>query len=121
MLKMKLPRRSLCYRNAKFLRKLFQAFKRSRQRGFKLIKEASAEQIETLAEATANVLAGKYPKKSKKYITQLRKHRRLLREISSPTLDTETKRHKLVHNQDGRGFFLPLLAPLIGTLLSAVL
>ena len=99
-------------RNLVVLKQLYKARPASRR---VILKNASADFLDTICEISLNILNGKIPLTRKQY-TQLKKRKTQLRTLASRC--TSIYRKKQVVNQSGGAFFLPAIAAAIPFLAS---
>jgi hypothetical protein len=123
-----IPRQSQVLKELKFLRQLHtlaqQVHQGSRpeQDLYDHLKSASASQIKALSEVSQNLLEGNFPKTSQRLIQKLNPFKTLIRRLASLKTNATQKRQFLLrrtHQRGGFAFLLPLLAPIVGTLISA--
>jgi len=81
-----------------------------------LLSGAENDIIKMLSEIVHNVLCGNVPLHSNK-IYQLRKHKQIMHTLSDRSVSLARKR-TLLQQQHGSGTFLPLLFPIISSILS---
>ena len=116
-----IPPKSLLHKNSRFIHYLYFSFKNSPNQGINIIRNASAEEIKTLIEIIGNFLENNFPDKCKSRLCKkLKKHKHLLRSIVQRSRETEFARAKL-RNQKGGAILTSLIAPLLGSLVSAVI
>jgi hypothetical protein len=123
-----IPKDSRVIKDLKFLRQLHtlaqQVHQGSRpeQDLHDYLRKASASQIKSLSEVSQNLLDRNFPKTSKRLIQKLNPFKTLIRRLASSKINSTQKRQLLLrrtHQRGGFAFLLPLLAPIVGTLISA--
>ena len=122
-----IPSNSLVLKNVAFLRQLHNAlrFKKIDQ-AISILQQASDNEIQTLVEMSHNALQGCYPQKVPVLREKLKPDKCLLRTLCQDDLSIKSKRKKLIHAlrsriQRGGGLpLVPLLAPILGSLLSGL-
>lgn len=117
-----IPKDSLTIKHRLFLKRLSKAaYDPTVLR--KLLSQAKPEELKALVEVIVNLLERNYPT-GKGYLKGLYPFRGLLRKLSRSKTSIIKKRHILLRQNQQKGglaFLVPLLAPLLGTLLSSVL
>ena len=126
-----IPPNSLIIKHFGFLKRLHNVLLRKKfQKAILLIREASDDEIQTLAEMAFNALKGQYPERVTTLREKLKSYRGLMRKLSDEKVTIGAKRQKIIQSfrakmkrqQQGGAFpLLPLLAPVIGSLLSALI
>lgn len=82
-----------------------------------LLRSIDKHGVRSICECALNILNGTVPlKKSER--TKLAKHKKILRRLVNKTGGWKTKKCVIV--QQGSGFLLPLLLPIIGSVLSNI-
>lgn len=87
-----------------------------------LLKGASPSELKALCEVTENLLKKRYPKTGKQFLKKLLPFKALIRRLACRKTRISTKRQALVRTNTQSGglpFLVPLLAPIVGTLISA--
>lgn len=87
-----------------------------------LLKDASPSELRALCEVTQNLLKKRFPKTGNGFIKKLRPFKALIRRLACPKISLAAKKKTLVRSNiqtGGLPFLVPLLAPVIGTLISA--
>jgi len=80
-----------------------------------ILKNSNSDFVKCLCEVCINVLNGNINLKKDEKL-KLKKHKKLLRYLSNRKKSLSLKKDRLV--QSGSGFLIPLLAPLVGGLVS---
>ena len=123
-----IPHQSRVIKDLTFLRKLHkiaqqvQEGKRPEQDLHDQLQRATASQIKALSEVSQNLLHRNFPKITHRLIRKLIPFKSLIRRLASPQISSTQKRQLLLrrtHQRGGFAFLLPLLAPIVGTLISA--
>jgi hypothetical protein len=123
-----IPRHSHVLKDIPFLRKLHtlaQQVQQGRQPEHVLydaLKGTTASHIKALSEVSQNLLNRNFPKPNQRLIQKLNPFKKLIRQLASSRINSTQKRHLLLrrtHQRGGFAFLLPLLAPIVGTLISA--
>ena len=120
---LRIPRSSLVVRHRHFLHKLFQAAKyKTPTELAKIIQSANSNQIKALSELSQNLLKATYPKTTKAYLRKMKPFKDVIRKLGSVRSSVKAKQRTLLQQNlqhGGLPFLVPLLAPIIGSLLSA--
>lgn len=115
-----IPKDSLTVRRRAFLRNLSQAAYQPSQVA-RLLRKANPNDLKAIAEIAHNLLHKKFPVQNKEFLRNFTPHKNILRKLANLRTSISKKRDLLLRqNQTGGiGFLVPLLAPLLGTLISA--
>lgn len=123
-----IPKHSKVIENLNFLRKLhhvakeIEQGKRSPQDLKLLLQRASSSEIKALSEISQNLLQKSFPTLTKRLIRTLFPFKTLIRRLASSKTNITQKRKLLLRRKPQKGgfaFLIPLLAPIVGTLISA--
>jgi hypothetical protein len=122
-----IPTDSFAFKHRLFLHELLQAareVKEGRQPPTyltSLIKSARSSELKALCEVTENLLKKRYQPK-KRFLRALLPFKKLIRRLACRKTSVSVKKQALLRNNTqvgGLPFLVPLLAPIIGTLISA--
>lgn len=118
------PRSSRVIKHQPFLKKLYKTAKqaKSSRQLDSLLKQAKPSEIQAISETSQNLLKKTYPKTDKRFLKLLLPFKSIIRKIASPkTTARQTKNILRKQNTQTGGlpFLVPLLAPIIGSLISA--
>lgn len=87
-----------------------------------LLQEATSSELKALCEVAGNLLRRKHPKTGKRFLKKLLPFKTLIRRLACRKTPLSAKRQSLVRTNTQTGglpFLVPLLAPIVGTLISA--
>jgi len=122
---MNIPRNSLILKNFDFLHELYNFLKQKKNKeAASRIRHATDEEIQTICELCHNGLNGNLPISRLSLRQKLNPVKRLLRKLGRGNDSFESKRRSLatsVRNQHGGLPLIPLLAPIISSLLGSVI
>jgi hypothetical protein len=115
-----IPSNSLIIEHHAFLRRLFLLVKKEKfAQAKKVLAQASDSEIESLVEASRNVLKGSYPG------TGLRKkllpYKRWIRKIADEEKSIQEKRKSLQRQRGGLLPLAPLLAPIVSSIVGSLI
>lgn len=126
--KVLLPTNSRTFKHRLFLQKLHRSAQEVSQGNRpsedlnRLLREASSTELKALCEVTENLLKKQYPKTGNRFIKKLIPFKTLIRRLACRKIPPTAKRQALIRTNTQTGglpFLVPLLAPIIGTLISA--
>lgn len=89
-----------------------------KQQRTSLLRTIDKNGVRAICECALNTLNGTVPLKKNERV-RLSKHKQVLRRLTNKTGCWKTKKRVIV--QKGEGFLLPLLLPIIGTVLSNII
>ena len=118
-----LPSHSATARNRSFLKNLHVvASQGTPSKLANVIRQASADQVKALSELSYNFLRAQYPKKTRGYIKSLLPFKKTIRKLGNKSTPIKEKKKVLLYQNVQHGglpFLAPLLAPIVGSLISA--
>lgn len=114
------PRQSYTFKRKKFLNSVSQAAY-DKEKLKHLIGKSSDQDLKAIVEVVQNFLNKNYPSVSKKYRESFIPHKTIIRKLGDPRTSVKKKRTFLLRRvqKGGLPFLLPLLSPIIGSLISA--
>jgi hypothetical protein len=122
-----IPQTSFAFKHRVFLNKLLQAAREVEEGRLQptylasLIKSARPSELKALCEVSENLLKKRYQPK-KRFLRVLLPFKKLIRRLACRKTSVSSKKQALLRNNTqvgGLPFLVPLLAPIIGTLISA--
>lgn len=116
-----IPKRSFVLRQRDFLKKLSKVAK-DPLKVTKVLKQSKPSELKALAEITKNLLKKSYPSTGKRYLKKLLPFKGIIRKLANKNTTTNQKRNILLRQNNQAGglpFLIPLLAPIITSLISA--
>jgi hypothetical protein len=116
-----IPSRSQALHHRTFLKKL-SAVSKNPVKVANLLRNAKSSELKAITEVSKNLLKKNYPITAKKYLKKLSPFKSIIRNLANKKKTAKQKRDLLLrHNNQSGGlpFMIPLLAPIIGSLISA--
>ena len=111
-----IPSNSLIVKHHRFLKKLA-----STENPAHLIRKAKASELKALTEIAQNLLRNNYPVSGKRFIQRLAPYKGLIRKLAQPKRSIKEKKTLLLNQKGGLPFLVPLLTPIIGSLIAAAI
>lgn len=118
-----IPTHSLVIQRRAFLKKVSQAAYEPKK-VTRILQKAHPNDLRALAEIAYNLLHKKFPVQNKAFLQNFVPYKILLRKLGNQKIPLTKKKELLLrqNNQSGGlGFLVPLLAPILGTLISSAL
>ena len=125
--RLSIPSNAEVLRHTAFLRQLHNALRfRKIEQAIAILQRASDNEIQALAEMAQNALQGKYPQEIDVLREKLKPDKTLLRALCRGDVPLKLKRQKIIRalksriQRGGALPLIPILAPLLGSLLSSL-
>ena len=118
-----IPQRSRIIKHQSFLKKLYKTVKSTNRPDLAhVLQKASPSEIRAISETSQNLLKRTYPKTDKRFLKRLLPFKSIIRKLANPKTTVPQKRQVLLKQNlqsGGLPFLVPLLAPILGSLISA--
>lgn len=118
-----IPTRSWTIRHREFIKQLERVAAEKNPFGVsELLKKSKPGELKALVEIAQNLLKKNYPSTGKRYLKKLIPHKGIIRKLASKRTPIKSKRTLLLRESNQSGglpFLVPLLAPIVTSLISA--